>query len=176
MQDALKEYSVDEKIPMLSRRTQIEAYHDMMVEKLNDIEDQVILEYPKSLLENVYSDKIIIEKIEDSHELKAEGQFMSHCIFSYHKALLKGYNFVARVLEPQRLTIHYSEFMNNYRLVEVRGKHNSDAKEEVVKMIKDWLNGKVDFDDDPEERRKLADEKYQMKLFEDVQVELHGNA
>jgi len=176
MQDALKQYSVDEKVPMLRRRTQIEAYHDMLVEKLNDIEDQVMLEYPKSLLENVYSDKIIIEKIEDSHELKAEGQFMNHCIFSYQQDLLKGYDFVARVIEPQRLTVHYREFMNNYRLMQVRGKHNSDARDEVVEMIKDWLNGKIDFDEELEERRRLADEKYQMKLFEEVPMGVHGNA
>ena len=167
MQDALRDHGINEDIPLFERRFQVEAFHNMLAGKLNDTEILINKEYPTNSLVDVDSPAFTIEKIKDSRSLHAEGEFMGHCIYSYHKEILKGNYHVARVLEPQRLTVLYREFMNTYKLIEVRGKYNSEAREDVVEMILNWLNGSRIFEDEAEKRRQL-EKKYQTILFEDM--------
>lgn len=146
MHETLREYNVHETVPSFGSRFQIKTYHDFLVTRMDNLEIMINIEYPKSRLQDIHQENFEVEKIEDSYSLHVEGEIMHHCIFSYEKELMRGGQFAARVIKPQRLTVLYMGYFNTYRLIEVRGINNSDAEPAAMKLIKDWLSGFTEFD------------------------------
>ncbi len=160
MKQTLEENNIRTRKPYFRTRFDVDIIHDELVRSLmtkNIKRDYTV--YPECHLEDVVTDSIHIETIKNSDMLYLEGLDMNHCIYSYHRLLVKGVYYVAKMLAPERITICFERYLTGFLLIDVRGYKNSLPKEESVKLIRKWLKNIYRYKELP----------IQLTLFDDFQ-------
>ncbi len=121
---------------------EIYEVHDEMVDLMMKVSTGKECQYGAGLLPDVKNDDLHLEGITDFRNLLLEGKTMHHCIASYHDQLKRseGYH-VAKMILPERLTILYRQDKKRCKLIEVKGKCNTNPREESLQIIRNWIGG-----------------------------------
>jgi len=152
MQKFLSEHHIPQRHLFFKTFSAINVVHEEMVDLMMKVSTGKECQYGSGFLPDVKNDELHLEGITNYQNLLLEGKTMHHCIASYHQQLKRKEGFcVAKMVIPERLTILYRQEKERCRLMEVKGKYNTNPQAGSLQIIKKWIEGHpVSSDFDPQ--------------------------
>jgi len=78
--------------------------------------------------------------IKNSRDLKAEGQWMHHCVGGYLYKVLKKECYVFRILKPERATIALTFDTNTAKIIDFKAHRNKKISIDTFNLCHQWLD------------------------------------
>jgi hypothetical protein len=122
-------------IPTTNRLFEI---HDKWTQILN--RQSKYLEHDENLPFCPLKNDKTITHISTVNELIKEGKEMEHCVGSYIEKSKNKSCYIFKITNPERATLEISKGKNEFRIAQIKGRHNTSVSDETVLYVKNWLD------------------------------------
>lgn len=133
----MKTLNIEHPFPVLHSLRHLTRFHDHCVELLNEKgwseqEDSIFPEPP-------FAGNDDILPITTAKALYFEGQKMKHCVYTRREQIETGHAYIYHFEGEEPLTFEIVQIADDWKLIEVQGKHNSNPSPQSLKKIETWL-------------------------------------
>ena len=116
-------------------------HHDLALRQRLELRSKALIEFMQSAFPPAPLPGCAhIAPVSNPRDLLEEGDFMGHCIASFHRQIRAGAYYVYRVWHPERATLGIRREASGYwRVTELKLARNGAPSEESWQVVHDWL-------------------------------------